>query len=228
VDGSAVKRGEAGQRAMALLFPEKVPAKNPTGAFEGSERWYRSHVYFPADFRPSPDNSWNWVVQWHNWPNGPCCSNLALYVDTRDGRDALTLRVMGGGDRAHPAEDNDIITGRNPAGHVDSFVGDPHLQRQHWYDSVVHVRWSADPTKGLVEWWLDGRLILSRATSTLYWYRDDNSATPGATAGPGQAYYMEGYYRPAVLPDGRPDTTTASVYFDDAQIGPTAASVSRP
>jgi hypothetical protein len=226
VDGSAVNPAESGQRAMVLLFPNRYPEQNATGAYEGSERWYRSHIYFPADFQPAANNSWNWLVQWHNWPNGPCCSNLALYVDTRWGQDALALRVMGGGDDAHPVENNDIITEKNPAGHLDVFDGDQHIQREHWYDSLVHVKWSADPTKGLVEWWLDGRHIVSKTTSTLYWYHDDNSSFAGATPGPGQAYYMEGYYRPLTLPNGQPDTSTESVYFDGAQLGTTRESVS--
>jgi hypothetical protein len=228
VDGDAVEPGEAGQRAMVLLFPNRVAESNATGAFEGGERWYRTHFYFPADFHPSPDNAWNWIVQWHNWPDGPCCANLALSVDARGGRESLSLRVMGGGDDAHPIENNDVITERNPAGHLDWFVGDSQLRREHWYDSVTHVRWSADGTRGLVEWWLDGRLIVSRAMSTLYWYRDNNGAIEGGTSGPGQAYYMEGYYRPATLPNGARDTSSATVYFDGAQLGLSRASVSGP
>jgi hypothetical protein len=213
---------------MAELFPDRVAANNTTGAFEGSERWYRTHIYFPLDFKPSPNNSWNWLVQWHNWPNGPCCANLAITVDTRGGGEALSMRVMGGGDSAHPAENNDMITEKNPASRMQWFVGDQRIQRGHWYDSLTHVKWSADGSKGLVEWWLDGRLIGSKVMPTLFWYRDDNSAVAGATPGPGQAYYMEGYYRPATLPNGQRDTSVATVYFDGAELGPTAGSVSGP
>src|SRR4051794_8124757 len=141
VDAGAMGRGEHGQRAMVLLFPSNEAARSRTGAYEGSERWYRSHVYFPKSFHPSPRSSWNWLVQWHNWPNGPCCSNLALHVDSRKGPGALTLRVMGGGDRDHPVENNDIITEENPAGQLHEFVGARRLRHRHWYDSVVHVRW---------------------------------------------------------------------------------------
>jgi hypothetical protein len=231
VDGNAREAGQAGQRSMVLLFPNNVPQNNTTGAYEGSERWYRTAMYFPADFNPSPNSAWNWLVQWHNWPDGPCCSNLAISVDARRGGEKLSLRVMGGGDQAHPVENNDIITERNPAGFLEWFVGDPVLRRNHWYDSLVHVKWSADPSKGFVEWWLDGRRIVSRAMPTLYWYADNNRNYAGATPGPGQAYYMEGYYRPNTLPDGAPtgpvDTSVETVYFDGAQIGKTAPSVAR-
>jgi polysaccharide lyase-like protein len=225
VDAGATQSGEAGQRSMVLLFPSNVPEQNTTGAYEGSERWYRSRFYFPGDFDPSPNSAWNWLVQWHNWPDGICCANLAIAVDATGGSQKLSMRVMGGGDAAHPAENNDLITERNPAGYLQWFVGDPTLKRNHWYDSVTHVKWSSDPTKGYVEWWLDGRLIMSRAAPTLYWYADNNRNYPGATPGSGQAYYMEGYYRPANLPNGAVDTSTESVYFDGARIGTSAASV---
>jgi hypothetical protein len=218
VDSGSVVPGEAGQRSMVLLFPENVPSENVTGAYEGSERWYRNYIYFPRHFRPSPDTAWNWLVQWHNWPNGPCCSNLALTVDTTDGGERLSLRVMGGGDAQHPVENNDIITEENPAGHLDMFVGDQRLRRGHWYESVTHVNWSADPGKGAVQWWLDGRRIVSKRMSTLYWYDDNNPNFAGATPGPGQAYYMEGYYRPSVLPSGATDRSSATVLFDGAKI----------
>jgi hypothetical protein len=225
VDAGAVGKGESGQRAMLLLFPSNNASQNATGAYEGGERWYRTQMYFPADFKAAPNNTWNWVLQWHNWPDGPCCSNISVSVDTTKGGEKLSLRVMGGGDQAHPVENNDIITERNPAGTLEWFVGDPALQREHWYDSVVHIKWSADPSKGLAEWWLDGKKIMSKTLPTLYWYADNNKNTPGATPGPGQAYYMEGYYRPAKLPDGSVDTSSASVYFDGAQMGPTPASI---
>jgi hypothetical protein len=225
VDAGAVAAGEAGQRSMVLLYPSNNASQNATGAFEGSERWYRTHFYFPSDFKPSPGTAWNWLVQWHNWPDGICCANLAIAVDAEKGGEKVSLRVMGGGDQAHPAENNDLITEKNPAGKLQWFVGDPALRRNHWYDSVVHVKWSADPSKGYVEWWLDGRLIVSTAFPTLYWYADNNRNYPGATPGPGQAYYMEGYYRPAVLPNGGTDTSSATVYFDGALFGDSAGAV---
>jgi Polysaccharide lyase len=231
LDANARGSGESGQRSMVLLFPNNVPSNNKSGAYEGGERWYRTHFYFPADFHPSPDSTWNWIVQWHNWPDGPCCSNLAISADSSGGGERVSLRVMGGADAAHPIENNDVITERNPAGFLEWFVGDPVLKRDHWYDSVVHVKWSADPSKGFVEWWLDGHRIVSKAMPTLFWYADNNRNYAGATPGPGQAYYMEGYYRPNTLPNnaagGPVDTSTATVYFDGAQMGPTPGSVAR-
>ena len=216
--------GDAGHRALLYLYPEDVASKNKSGAYEGSDRWYRTLVYFPADFRPARNTNWNWIVEWHNWPNGPCCANLAVTVDTEDGGERLSLRAMGGGDRAHPIDEYDNADD-NPAAHVDTYVGDTALDRGRWYELVTHVKWSADPAKGLLEWWVDGRQVVSTRTSTLFWYADNNENISGQTPGPGQAYYMEGYYRPTKLPGGATDTSSATVYHDGAKIGPTRDSV---
>jgi hypothetical protein len=224
VDSGAVDPREAGQRTMVLVFPSRVPSSSRTRAYEGAEAWYRTHVYFPRSYKPSPDNGWNFVAQWHNWPDGVCCPNVILSVDTSHGCEALSLRAMGGGDARHPVERSSVIEERNPAGQLKWFVGDPTLLRDHWYDSVVHVKWSYLASRGYVEWWLDGHLIASQSIPTLYWYDDDNSAS-GRTPGPGQAYYMEGLYRPAKLPDGRQDTSSASVIMDGARWGATRSAV---
>jgi polysaccharide lyase-like protein len=219
--------GDAGHRSLLYLYPADVASESKTGAYEGSERWYRTLVYFPSDFHPAQNTDWNWVAEWHNWPNGPCCANLAVTVDTDPDRgpgERLSLRAMGGGDRAHPME-GDLDANDNPAAHVDRYVGDKSLRRDHWYELVTHVKWSADPHQGLLEWWVDGRQIVSTQTSTLYWYADNNENIDGETPGPGQAYYMEGYYRPTKLTNGEPDTSSATVYHDGARIGPTRGSV---
>ena len=216
--------GDVGHRSLLYLYPDDVASQNKTGAYEGSERWYRTLVYFPADFRPAPDTSWNWIVEWHNWPNGPCCANLAVTVDTSDGGERLSLRSMGGGDPAHPFTENDTAFD-NPHAHADTYVGDAALDRGRWYELVTHVKWSADPGRGLLEWWVDGRQVVSTRTSTLFWYADNNENIAGQTPGPGQAYYMEGYYRPSKLPGGDTDTSSATVVHDGARIGPTRASV---
>jgi hypothetical protein len=216
-----------GQLSLAYLFPSEHASDNRTRAFEGSEAWYRSALYFPADFEPAPDTEWNWVVEWHNWPNTACCANLALSVDTNSDRgpgERLTLRTMGGGSPWFPADVVPVNDWSNPDGAVHYFVGDDQLDREHWYDVLVHVVWSTDPHEGLVEWWLDGEPIVSTHLSTLFWYRDNNEALPGDTPGPGQAYFMLGYYRPAER-DGQIDTTHASVIHDEARIGPTLESV---
>ena len=221
VDPGAAVSGQPGQKSLLYLFPHDVPSQGKTEAYEGAERWYRSYVRFPATFQPAPNTDWNWVKEWHNWPNGPCCANLAVTVDTDPARGAgerLTMRVMGGGNATNPIEKTGSPSG-NPAAHTDWYVGDASLEREHWYDLLTHVKWSSDPSRGLVEWWVDGVLKVSRQTSTLFWYADNNQNFAGATPGSGQAYYMEGYYRPGS------GTAPATVYHDGARIGSTRASV---
>jgi len=227
VDANAVGSGEAGQRSLLTLFPNRVPSQNKSGAFEGSDQWYRAHILFPTGFRPSPNTDWNWVLEWHNWPDTACCANLGVTVDTDPSRGSgarLTLRTMGGGNAANPIDRVDVW--HNPAAQVNYFVGDPSLQLNHWYDLQVHVKWSADPSRGLVEWWLDGKLIVSRAQATLFYYANSNTAVSGAGPGPGQAYIQDGYYRDSHLPDGSTDTSTMSVYSEGITRGLTQASVS--
>src|SRR5262249_39223715 len=60
------------------------------------------------------------------------------------------------------------------------------LKLGHWYDVLVHVIWSPDPAVGRVEWWLDGKRLLSVATPTLYTRPDGSTST---------AYPVLGYYR---------------------------------
>jgi Polysaccharide lyase len=79
------------------------------------------------------------------------------------------------------------------------------LRLDHWYDFVVHVRWSSKPSLGFVEVWIDGARVLPRiATPTLY-------------EGQG-AYLKQGFYR-------APSPLTTTVYHagtrvSDRRLGP--------
>jgi hypothetical protein len=229
VDANAVDGGQYGQRSLVVNWPNDTPSQNKSGGFEGAERWYRSWIWFPSDFNPAQNTAWNWVMEWHNWPDAVCCANVALSVATdgvANGGEALAMRIMGGGSSQYPVETYSVADNRNPDGHQEWFVGDPQLKRQHWYDVIVHAKWSADRTKGLVEWWLDGQLVFSRQTSTLFWYADNNQNFAGASPGPGQTYLMEGYYRPSTLSNGQLDTSVETVFHSGARIGATGAGVS--
>jgi hypothetical protein len=229
VDGAARGGNEAGQRSLLELFPRVAPrSKAVTGAVQGQERWYHARVYFPRGFVPAKKSDWNWVIEWHTWPDGPCCENLELTVDTDPSRgsgERFVLRSEGGGTPSYPVERYPAYPARNPTTHDDHFVGDPHLKRNHWYVVLLHVIWDYRPRHGLVEWWLDGRRVISRRTSTLYWYNDANSDQDGQQPGPGQAYLMAGYYRDSRLLNGSIDDSVMSVYHDDYRIGISRASV---
>ena len=233
VDEGAVPPDGQGQRSVLYLFPHPDVTHAKTQAFEGSEQWYHTSVNFPRRFRASPRTSWNWVVEWHNWPNSVCCANLALTVDTtpapgrRRGRglprETLSLRVMGGGGPRRPVDVYGCAP-HCPGMRARWFVGDGVLDREHWYDVLLHVRWSYRASAGLVEWWLDGRRVTSVRMPTLFWYRDNRSGDRYLTPGPGQAYWMLGYYRPRYR-RGRLDRTVSEVRHAGPRRGPTSQSV---
>ena len=144
----------------------------------GQETWEHFRILFRSNgdsYKPAPGN-WNWLVQHHN-DNGyqpflnrgdirPERPELAWGVDTRSklpgGRQGEQLfMVIRGGDDRHSDE-------------LESWVyPDSALRYDHWYDMLVHIIWSDQ--RGAVEWWLDGRLICSQQTATLW--RRPNGAT---------------------------------------------------
>src|SRR4051794_19580927 len=227
VDAGAVDDSEFGQRTKAYLFPTTDLAEAKTHAWEGSEAWYHTSVRFPRGFRPSPDTDWNWVVEWHYWPDSvrrP--GNVAITVDAnRRHHQRLVMYVVGGGDADHPVDRYSNDPFDDPAVKHHIYPGTRTLRRGHWYDMVVHIRWSYQRDRGQVQWWLDGCRVLDINAATLYWYRDNDQDNEGDTPGPGQAYWMLGYYRPDELPNGNTDRSTAAVDHNGARIGPTRGSV---
>jgi hypothetical protein len=82
----------------------------------------------------------------------------------------------------------------------------------HVYDMVWHVIWSSSSSVGLMEWWVDEVLQVSKQMATLY--------TNPNLAPFNQAYMTFGLYnyRYNVVGD-------AATYFGDTLIGPSAASI---
>lgn len=84
------------------------------------------------------------------------------------------------------------------------------LKIDHWYDVVLHVYWSPDPTRAHVEWWLDGVKVFDIRNATLY-LRSDGTRSYGYSFMFSNYRYWAGY--------------PSSVDFDEAVVGPTATSV---
>jgi len=83
VDQNAVGAREQGQRSLLELLPDSDRPSNELAAGEqGREQWFHGRLYFPKDFVPVKNSDWNWVIEWHNWPDGPCCANVALSATT--------------------------------------------------------------------------------------------------------------------------------------------------
>lgn len=196
---------------------------------DGQETWERFKVRFPKPpssrgltsrpvFTPSPrcEAGCPWFVEHHNddaylpfvdagritseYPSLVWSVVTSSRLRNRKLGPQLGMRIWGGDNNtpAEPYRSKPVwVLTREP------------LRYDHWYDFIVHVRWSADPSVGLVEWWLDGEPIYAGSTSTL-WRRPDGSVS--------KANFELVNYRPHAK-------TTSTIYFDDIRLGPTAASV---
>ena len=183
---------------------------------EGNERWYRWQAMWPADWvgsypkwdelaNPSARSWAGSLVEWHHDANGGVETGSApLYIGADDNNIWLCLVDQATSEcREHP----NLMP----------------LQRGHWHDFVMHAKWSADPSVGYLEIWIDGKLVLPKhVTSTMY---------PGM-----RNYLIVGLYRngrigdPNLLyPNGThvygTDGTPGVAYLDGFVAGKTQASV---
>lgn len=140
-----------------------------TGEHEGVNSWWAWSTYFPQDFRPNP-GTWNVFTQWHH--TGPVCSPPVNFIVDGSARpQRLLLQLRGGW--VDPVTCQAQFDRRFRIGT---------LRRGRWYDFRFHVRWSANPARGLVALWVNGRRVFRRAgIPTLY---------PGQTV-----YVKQGFYR---------------------------------
>jgi hypothetical protein len=118
---------------------------------EGSERYYAWSTRWREGEAEQP--GWQIFTQWHHFRGGGS-PPLAFLV--RDGEIRLGTST------------NEVLWSTP-------------LERGRWHDFAFHVRWSSDPSVGLVELWLDGRIAVRRTVATLF---------------PGQGVYLkQGLYR---------------------------------
>jgi hypothetical protein len=163
-----------GERAEARA------SQRQTGAFANAERWYRWSTLFPSNANlPASSVSWNIFTQWHQTRRDGCAPNIAFQADTSQIPPKIKLRIRGG-TVTRCAPEHDVVL--RPVG----------LTLDHWYDFLVHVKWSSSPSVGFVESWIDGAKVVPRIhTATLY-------------EGQG-AYLKQGFYR-------APSALTSIVY----------------
>ncbi len=133
----------------------------------GQEYFYKWSTLFPPDYPSS--NTWQLFAQWHQ---DGCCGSppLEFYLVGEE----MRMRVGGSSGQ---------ILWRAP------------LQRGHWNDFVVHVKWSADPKVGFVELYKDGQLVVPKTMVATQFGSEQN-------------YLKLGLYRDASI------SQTASVYHD--------------
>jgi hypothetical protein len=178
----------------------------------GQQNWIHFRIMFPSSYRPT-SGEWNIFTEFHNnsgyqkWYDSGRISleypELALYVTNyTGGRPRLMWRVRGGTDGLQDMSvGKDVFDLRR--------VGKSPFRRGHWYDMLLHVVWSPDPTRGRFAWWLDGRRQFDGALPTL-WRRPDGSTD--------HVQLELNNYREHV-------GWNATVYYSKIAVGPTRASV---
>jgi hypothetical protein len=170
----------------------------------GQENWVHFRVMLPGGGAYVPTvGEWNWLHESHNdskflnFAGVSELPELAIGVANYAGAPypMLFMRILGGQDLNPP-----------PPTYV--FDGSA-LRYDHWYDMVLHVIWSPDPSTGLVEWWMDGKLMYSHHVADL-WQRPDGSYD--------QTEFELNNYRLHA-------DWNSTVYYSKVAIGPTQASV---
>lgn len=150
---------------------ELVASVANTGAREGAESWYAWSTFFPADLRPVGHSDFNVITQFHGTSPYPCSPTLQLVVSTHTSPPRLLM--LGTGGPISP-----VVC--HPPRHGVWDAGPVRLGR--WNDFVLHVRWSENPRRGLVELGRDGRRVVAPARfPTLYPHEG--------------AYLKQGFYR---------------------------------
>jgi hypothetical protein len=189
---------------------------------DGQDIWEYFEIIFPDSFAPAAGQEANpWLVEHHNDSNYvsqtaqiPCNWEYAelvwgVFTDGLAGTSpsgAVIMRIKGGNSDGCLQLVNDYTTGTGAA-YIP--VVDP-IAKNHRYTFLAHVIWSPDPTKGMVECWVDGALRYSKNVSTLYKRPDGTLDTVN---------FEENNYRPHA-------TVNSTVYYGTTRIGPTKASVS--
>ncbi|MDL5154661.1 heparin lyase I family protein [Actinomycetospora termitidis] len=186
----------SGAKAARFTMPgggtrtEIVPT---TASFiEGQDRYFRFSFVLPAGF-PTQVTSWQLLTQWKN--DGTGSPPLELTVGNGN------LNLSGG--YGHPAGPRTF-----------SKVLAPATTGQR-VDLVVHILFSRDPGKGVVDVWRNGTQVLAGykpAGGTLY----PTSAASTATL---SSYWKMGLYRDSAI------TQPAQYTIESAKIGNTYAEV---
>ena len=145
---------------------ERAEALTNTGEAAGAESWWGWSTYFPSDFVATPNTSWNIFTQWHN-SGSSGQANIMFKVNAGTSPETLFMSVIGG--------DPNSYSNRG-------FTLAP-LERNKWYDFVLHVKWEPDST-GFVELWLNGQQVVSKTFMPTIYYGQD-------------VYLKQGFYRAA-------------------------------
>lgn len=166
----------------------EVSGDDATFADEGDDRWYQWSTFFGDGF---PTSKWSVVSQWH--------------ADV-DGSPPLAF-VVGGEEMGADRWGIVATTWNGPGNPGPRYTPwSTPMVRGVWNDIRLHVKWSADPNVGLIEFWLNGEPQTFQ-----------NEPCKGQTRcqlrtlmpGGGGVYFKQGYYRDS-------GTTETGVVYHDA------------
>jgi hypothetical protein len=168
---------------------ETVPRMSRFG--EGDDLWFAWSTRLSGSFPVNAD-TWQVITQWKNEGIG------SPPIELKVSRGAYLLDGGAGwpGDTENPSPRRGSISLGSARPGV-------------WVHWLVHVKFSADPEKGVVSLWRDGKSEVS------------HRHLPGGTLYPHAASYLKiGYYRDSTI------TQDAAVYHDSWKVGTTRRAVS--
>lgn len=200
----------------AVLVSKWIDADGSHCGYSGSgilgapeEMWCRATLRFPLGYLATRGN-WNWWQIWHDdaathaecnalGNNGASCAvgviadGSVTSPDSVGSNPRLWARMLGGPTSA-PVTYTKILPSNS-------------LLINHCYEQVFHFIW--DEPAGLFEWWIDGVLIDSHVTPTLY-RRQDGSLSYNT-------FGLYNYHPTAIFAN--------AIQFDDVCAGATAADI---
>jgi len=135
-------------RTKSLGNRAEVVRSKPIG--EGADRWYNYRVLFGPDYAVTDGKKGGAVfTQFHHWSSSgePGSPPLMLVARTND----IQVHQMP---YLNASASNILAT-------------IPHVKGR-WRDLQLHVVHSSDPTRGLVELWVDGTRVLNKRCATMF------------------------------------------------------------
>ena len=148
----------------------------------GADTWFHARYLFPdgtnasypGRFQPMPTAGyaadWDILMEWHSAPGAGYSSVVGIY-GRKDGAPArLHLRPVGN-NTFHLFVETDRT--QTKACNTPNPCGTPlALKYNHWYDISVHIKFSPDPSVGLMEWYVDGNWRFSDNLATMNYASD--------------------------------------------------------
>jgi hypothetical protein len=149
---------------------------------EGDDIWFHWYTLFPLDYGTA--NGFQAWTQWHQsdgFVPPDCKTGCSPVVEFTVKEPNLVLRILGHTyDNANPGC---FTFEEGKCGY--KWIAP--LQKGHWYEMLLHVKWSTDPQKGFMELYVDKQ----RANPTIL----DRSITFSTLDGDGLVYMKQGLYR---------------------------------